>query len=217
LSASQGRGLIRGLYAVTPDNLDTPRLIELTAAALGGGARVVQYRNKSGDSAAMLAQARALKTLCAANGATLIVNDHIDLALAVDADGVHLGKDDGSCAEARERVGPEKIIGISCYDSLDGARAAAAGGADYVAFGSFFPSRVKPGAVRPPLDLLTRAKAELSMPIVAIGGITAANAGRLARAGAHAVAVITALFDAHDVSAAAKQLIASFESCHEPK
>ena len=217
MSASRARVLIRGLYAVTPDNVDSARLIELTTAALGGGAHVVQYRNKSGDSAAMLAQTRALKTLCAAHGATLIVNDHVDLALAADADGVHLGKDDGSCAEAREMLGPDKILGISCYDSLDAARAAAVSGADYVAFGSFFPSRVKPGAVRPPLDLLTRAKAELDVPIVAIGGITAANADRLAGAGADAVAVITALFDANDVRAAAKELIASFESRHEPK
>jgi thiamine-phosphate pyrophosphorylase len=217
LSATRARGLIRGLYAVTPDDIDTERMIELATAALVGGARVVQYRNKGGDSTTMLEQARALKTACAAHGATFIVNDHVDLALAVDADGVHLGKDDGSCAEAREMVGPEKILGISCYNSLDAARAAERSGADYVAFGSFFPSRVKPGAVRPPLDLLTRAKAELAVPVVAIGGITAENAGELARAGADAVAVISALFDANDVSGAARQLIASFESRHESK
>ena len=217
MSATRARISIRGLYAVTPDNIDTERLIKLMTAALTGGARVVQYRNKVGDSATMLAQARALKTACAAHGATFIVNDHIDLAVAVDADGIHLGKDDGSCAEARKAVGPEKLIGISCYDSLDAARAAARGGADYVAFGSFFPSRVKPGAVRPALDLLTRAKAHLAIPVVAIGGITAENAGQLARAGADAVAVISALFVAPDVSTAARQLIASFESRHEPK
>ncbi len=217
MSPTRARGSIRGLYAVTPDSIETERLIALTTAALIGGARVVQYRNKVGDSATMLAQARALKTACATHGATFIVNDHIDLAVAVEADGIHLGKDDGSCAEARKALGAEKLIGISCYDSLNAARTAERSGADYVAFGSFFPSRVKPGAVRPPLDLLTRAKAELAAPIVAIGGITAENAGQLARAGADAIAVISALFDMPDVAAAARKLIASFESRHEPK
>jgi thiamine-phosphate pyrophosphorylase len=212
LSGHQGRNVIRGVYAVTPDSTDTHKLLALTTAALQGGVRVVQYRNKLASRTAMLGQVRALKDACSSYGAALIVNDYIDTALAGGADGVHLGKEDRSCAEARSALGPDKIIGISCYDDIDNARKAVAVGADYVAFGSFFPSRVKPGAVRAPVDLLTRAKAELEVPIVAIGGITAENAGALVRAGADAVAVISALFDAPDVAAAARRLNASFES-----
>jgi thiamine-phosphate pyrophosphorylase len=165
--------------------------------------------------AILLEQARALKDLCVTHRATFIVNDHVDIAAEVDADGVHVGKDDPVYADARKLVGPGKIIGISCYRDLDNAKAAQRDGADYVAFGSFFASRVKPGAVRAPLDLLTRAKAELSVPVVAIGGITPENAAQLARAGADAIAVISALYDAHDVAGAAQKLIASFESRHE--
>ena len=206
---------VRGLYAVTPDTPDTQRVVELTRAALAGGARVVQYRNKVAPRSLLLQQARALKELCAAHGATFIVNDYVDIALELDADGIHIGKDDPVYAEARQAVGPDKIIGVSCYRSLDNARAAQAGGADYVAFGSFFASRVKPGAVRAPLDLLTQAKAELSVPVVAIGGITPENAQQLGRAGADAIAVITALYDVADVTAAARKLVASFETPHE--
>jgi thiamine-phosphate pyrophosphorylase len=194
---------------------DTQRLVELTRAALAGGARVVQYRNKVAPRALLLEQARSLKELCAAHGATFIVNDYVDIALELDADGIHIGKDDPVYAEARKTVGPDKIIGVSCYRSLDNARAAQASGADYVAFGSFFASRVKPGAVRAPLDLLTQAKAQLAVPVVAIGGITPENAPQLGRAGADAIAVISALYDVPDVTAAAQKLIASFETPHE--
>jgi len=212
LSATRARLWVRGLYAVTPDIADTERLLQLTRAALSGGVRVVQYRNKVASLATLLAQARELKNLCAAHGAALIVNDYVDVAIEADADGIHVGRDDRSCIDAREAVGADKIVGVSCYDNLENARAAERNGADYVAFGSFFPSRVKPGAVRPTVDLLTKAKAELTVPIVAIGGITAENAGQLGRAGADAVAVISALFEATDVTAAARKVIASFES-----
>ncbi|HYC47068.1 MAG TPA: thiamine phosphate synthase [Burkholderiales bacterium] len=194
---------IAGLYAVTPDTEDTARLIRLVEATLEGGARIVQYRNKIAAPALKLAQARALKAVCVEHDALFIVNDDVGVAREVDADGVHVGRDDPALATARETLGREKVIGVSCYRSLALAREAQGAGADYVAFGSFFPSRVKPGAVRAPVELLTDAKRELSVPVVAIGGITAANGGELVRAGADALAVISALFDADDVTAAA--------------
>lgn len=201
---------ISGLYAVTPDLADTPRLTAMAAAALAGGARLLQYRNKSAAPAARLAQARALLALCRKFRVPLIVNDHLELALAVDADGLHLGAEDGSLAAARERLAAGKILGASCYDRLELALEAVGRGADYVAFGSFFPSSVKPGAVRAPLDLLREAKRRLSVPVVAIGGITPENAPQLIAAGADGIAVVSALFGTDDVGAAARRFSALF-------
>lgn len=201
---------ISGLYAVTPDVADTPRLIATAQAALAGGARLLQYRNKSAAPALRLAQARALLALCRKFRVPLIVNDHPDLALAADADGVHLGADDGSLAAARTQLGPARLLGASCYDRLELALEAERIGADYVAFGSFYPSRVKPGAVRAPLALLREARRHLSIPVVAIGGITHENAPQLIAAGAHCVAVVSALFDADDVRLAARRFSALF-------
>jgi thiamine-phosphate pyrophosphorylase len=194
-----------GLYAVTPDITDTADLVARVEAALAGGASAIQYRNKAADPAQRRAQAAALARVHALRGGLYIVNDDAALAAAVGADGVHVGEDDGSVAAARELLGPERIIGISCYDDFERARAGVAAGADYVAFGSFFPSSVKPGARRPPVALLERG-ASLGVPVVAIGGITAENAGVLQRAGAHAVAVISAVFHAADVEAAARAI-----------
>ena len=199
-----------GLYAVTPDEPDTPRLLAAVEAALAGGARALQYRNKSADANLRLAQGRALLALCREYRRPLIINDHLDLALALDADGLHLGVEDGALAEAKTRLGGGRILGASCYDRLESALEAQRAGATYVAFGSFFPSSVKPGAVRAPLSLLAAARAELSVPIVAIGGITHDNAPRLIEAGAHGVAVISALFGAPDVRAAARDFSALF-------
>ncbi len=194
----------RGLYAITDATLiPDARLVETVAQAIDGGARAVQYRDKRADAALRLAQAAALNALCRACGVPLIVNDDVALAAAVGAAGVHVGRDDAALAAARARLGPEAIVGVSCYDSLERARAAAAGGADYVAFGAFFPSATKPNAVRASLALLRAARAELALPIVAIGGITADNAAPLVAAGADALAVIGALFGAADVRAAA--------------
>lgn len=195
---------MRGLYAVTPDIADTQLLLRKTALALEGGARVVQYRNKSADAALRLAQARALRTLTREFTASLIVNDDAALAAAVAADGVHLGDTDGSVASARALLGARKIIGVSCYNQLSRARAAVAAGADYVAFGAFFPSGVKPQAVRADMDLLRIAHAELGVPVVAIGGISVQNGTALLTAGADALAIISALFDAPDIRAAAQ-------------
>ncbi|MFZ5557051.1 MAG: thiamine phosphate synthase [Pseudomonadota bacterium] len=206
---------VAGLYAITPDTEDTPMLLAKVEAALRGGTRWLQYRSKRTDVDARVRQARALRQLCTRHGARLIVNDDADLALAVDADGVHLGAADGSIAETRRRLGPDRVIGASCYDRLDLAERAVGEGADYVAFGSVFASAVKPGAVRAPLTLLSRARGQLDVPIVAIGGVSADNAGAAIAAGAHAVAVISAVFDAPDVEAAARSIVQLFASRSE--
>lgn len=197
------RDAVRGLYAVTPELDDTDLLLAKVRAALEGGAQLVQYRSKSAGAPRFREQASALKLLCAEFERPLIVNDRIDLALEINADGAHLGAADGSLLEARLRLGPQRILGASCYDSLQRAREALAQGADHVAFGSFFPSAVKPDAAAAQLALLTAARRQLDAPIVAIGGINHANAPRLIEAGADAIAVISALFDASDVRAAA--------------
>ena len=201
---------ICGLYAVTPDIADTPNLLAAAEAALAGGARLLQYRNKSASTALKLLQGQALLALCRKYHVPLIINDHLDLALALDADGLHLGAEDRSLTAARARLGPEKILGASCYDRLERAQEAERLGADYVAFGSFFPSSVKPGAVCAPLALLGNAKRRLSTPVVAIGGITLDNAPQLIAAGADGVAVISALFGADDVKLAARRFSALF-------
>ena len=202
---------IRGLYAITPDSTDTLALLAGVEAALSGGARLLQYRNKTADGALQLAQGKALLALCDKYRVPLIVNDSLDLALSLDAHGLHIGGEDGSPAQARRRLGPGKILGVSCYSRIETALAAADAGATYVAFGGFFPSTVKPGRKkRTPVDLLGQARRQLKLPVVAIGGITLDNAPRLIAAGADAVAVITALFGAVDVRAAARGFDALF-------
>jgi len=203
---------IAGLYALTPDLLDTDELIARVTAAIAGGAAALQYRNKIASPPLRRAQALALRDLCAARGTIFIVNDDVNLAYAVDADGVHLGRDDVPLVRARQRLGSTAIIGASCYDSLERAAAAVAGGADYVAFGSFFPSTIKPDAVRVEAALLTAAKVRWNVATVAIGGITPATAPALIAAGADALAVITAVFDAPDVTAAAKAFRDAFDA-----
>lgn len=207
------RARLRGLYAVTPDETDTARLSAAVEAAIAGGANAVQYRNKTATAAMRDQQAAALARVCAARRVLFIVNDDTALARAVDADGVHLGEDDGDLAAARRVLGTGKLIGVSCYDDLDRARAQAASGADYVAFGSFFPSQVKPHARRPDVTLLTRAR-DLGVPVVAIGGITADHARSLATAGADAVAVISAVF-AHDDPADIELAAAAIAACFD--
>jgi thiamine-phosphate pyrophosphorylase len=202
----RGRALrLAGLYAVTPDLADTADLVARAKAAVAGGASAIQYRNKSARSAEREQQAAALARALAGSGTLFIVNDDPRLAAAVDADGVHVGEDDGDLAQVRAIVGAERIVGVSCYNEYPKAEAATAAGADYVAFGSFFPSHVKPEARHADVALLARA-GTLGVPVVAIGGITAENAGSLERAGAHAVAVISAVFDAPDVEAAARAI-----------
>lgn len=200
-----------GLYVITDaDCLPPARLLDGVAQALAGGARLVQYRDKSDDHARRLAQAKALTALCRRHGTPLIVNDDIALARDSGADGVHLGRDDGDISVAREWLGPEAVIGVSCYDDWSRARTAADAGADYVAFGSFFESSTKPNAVRADLDLLRRAKQQLSCPAAAIGGVTPANGAELVAAGAAMLAVIRGVFAADDIAAAAADYAALF-------
>jgi len=199
----------RGLYAIT----DGPRsdLIEVCTAAIAGGAAMLQYRDKTRDDARRREEAAALSSLCAKSKIPLIVNDDVELAAAVGAAGVHLGEDDADIASTRARLGPNAIIGVSCYDSLERARELAASGADYLAFGAFFPSPTKPHARAATLELLRDAWA-LNLPLVAIGGITAANGAALIDAGADFLAVISAVFGARDVREAARELSALFDS-----
>ena len=187
---------LRGLYAITPEG---PGLIEKVRAALEGGVSLLQYRNK----AARLSEAQALAALARRYHVPLIVNDDVDLALEIGAQGVHLGRDDGDLAIARRKM-KGKILGASCYDDLEAARAAVRAGADYVAFGSVFASPTKPGAVRAPLGLFEEAKS-LKVPLAAIGGITLENAPAVIAAGAGLLAVISDLFDAPDIKSRALQ------------
>ena len=197
----------QGLYAIT----DGPRVDLLAAceAALDGGATLLQYRDKTHDAPRRFAEARALVSLCSRFGVPLIVNDDVELAAAVRAAGVHLGEDDVDVASARGRLGADAIIGVSCYDSLDRARTLAAAGADYLAFGAFHPSPTKPNARTATPALLREAK-PLGVPLVAIGGITAANGATLIDAGASYLAVISAVFGTRDVRGAARSFAVLF-------
>lgn len=203
---------VSGLYAVTPDLTDTDALTGKVEAALRGGARVVQYRNKSIAASASCKQAVQIARLCRRSGALFIVNDSIETARLSGADGVHLGRDDATVAQARAELGAGKLIGVSCYNDLDRARMAQSQGADYVAFGSFFASATKPLAVRAELELLRSAATELAVPIVAIGGIDQNNAAGLIAAGADAIAVVGALFDSGDIEAQARRFVRLFQS-----
>ena len=193
--------MIRGLYAVTTECED---IAEKLIDALEGGAGIVQYRSKSSNRDLKRKQALTIKSLCDRHCVPLIVNDDIDLAVEIGADGAHIGIDDGPIREARIKLG-KRILGVSCYDRLDLALEAEMLGADYVAFGSFFPSVTKPDAARASPDLLQMAKLSIKIPVVAIGGITLENGAGLVACGADALAVITALFDAPDIRIAANR------------
>jgi thiamine-phosphate pyrophosphorylase len=197
--------MISGLYAITRETDNTAELLTEVAAALCGGASVVQYRDKSGDIARQHEQASELLDLCHQFNVPLIINDSLRLADLVGADGVHIGRDDGVMREARLILGPDKIIGVSCYQSIELALKAQAAGADYVAFGSFFPSATKPDAPLAEMALLQQATQQIHIPIVAIGGIALDNASSLIDAGADAIAVISALFESEDVAVTARQ------------
>lgn len=199
-----------GLYAITDAALvPSERLPAAVEQALLGGARLIQYRDKSADQERRRREARALLALCRAHAAPLLINDDVELAAAVGADGVHLGQDDMDPATARRRLGATAIIGVSCYNRLETALAAA--GADYVAFGSFFASAVKPAAARAEPELLRQARRALPLPIAAIGGVTPANGKALIAAGADYLAVISGVFGQADIQAAARAYAALFE------
>jgi thiamine-phosphate pyrophosphorylase len=191
---------LAGLYAITPDEPDTGILTRKVGQALQGGAAIVQYRNKSAGPELRREQGHALAALCRDAKACFIVNDDLALALELDADGVHLGAEDGDLASARKLIGQGKLLGASCYDRIDLAQTAAQASVDYLAFGSVFGSLTKPAAVRAPLAIFAEARRRFSMPLVAIGGITLQNAPQVFAAGADAVAVISDLFEAADIT-----------------
>jgi len=204
------RERLAGLYAVTPECDNAEQLVARVAESIAGGAVLVQYRAKKAGGAAALLQARLIAETCRSAGVPLIINDSIALAMAVQADGVHVGRDDATVREARIAL-PRGLIGVSCYADPERARAAARDGADYVAIGSMFNSSTKPGAVRAPLAALAHARLASGLPVAAIGGITADNAGELVAAGADLLAVISALFDAPDVRLTAQRLSRHFD------
>ena len=199
----------QGLYAIT----DGPRddLLAAARAALEGGAAMLQYRDKTRDADRRLRETRALASLCRASAMPLIINDDVELARASGAAGVHLGEDDADIADARAAVGTDAIIGVSCYDSLQRARDAAAAGADYLAFGAFFPSITKPRARHATPDVLRDAR-QFGLPRVAIGGITPENGKSLIAAGADYLAVVSGVFGASDIRAAARRYAQLFDA-----
>lgn len=208
------RPRLRGLYAITPDGLATAELVARVRSALQGGAALIQYRAKSLDPQLALEQASGLLACCREARVPLIINDSPELAIAVGADGVHLGRDDVPVRLVRAAL-PQAILGVSCYDDPSLVEAAAREGADYVAIGSVFPSSTKPGAVHAPLELLAQARRAGGLPVAAIGGIDATNARMAVAAGADLVAVISAVFNAPDVRAAARAIADCFpESLH---
>ncbi|PSL10495.1 thiamine-phosphate diphosphorylase [Marinobacterium halophilum] len=192
---------LQGLYGLTDAQLmpTDSAMLEQVEAALRGGMRLLQYRDKSTDAARRLRQARALLELCRQYDCPLLINDDVELARASSADGVHLGQQDGSVAAARDHLGSHALIGQTCHDRIELAHKAVREGADHVAFGAFFPSRTKPGAQQAPLQLLQTARAQLDVPVVAIGGISVDNAHQVVAAGADLIAVVHALFAAEDI------------------
>lgn len=219
MPASPERKLpLSGVYALTPDDNLLPRLSALVESALQGGVKWVQYRNKIASAALRKAQASELLRLCNAYGAKLIVNDDVWLAVEIGAHGAHLGRDDlpgGSLQTARNALGPKRILGVSCYDDLARAEVAVDAGADYIAFGSMFPSVTKPQATRASLDLVAEAKRRFKVPVVGIGGITTKNAPQLLAAGADMIAVLTDLFDAMDIRKQAEKFQKLFKDHHQ--
>jgi len=201
---------MKGLYLVTPDWTDTTRLLDATGRALEAGAALVQYRNKTASEALRREQAAALLALCRQHDRPLVINDHVDLCLQLGADGVHVGGLDAPVAAVRAALGPDKIVGASCYGQLALARSAQDAGASYVAFGGFYPSKVKVYEVSTPPGIVAQAKGQLTVPVVVIGGMTVANARPLVESGADLVAAISSVYLAEDASAAVREFAAMF-------
>jgi len=201
---------LRGLYVVTPDWDDTKKLLAISEQALKGGAALLQYRHKTASDALRRQQAEELFALCRRYRVPFIINDFVQLCLDIDADGIHVGGTDKSVAEVRALVGPDVILGSSCYGDLALAHAAEKAGASYVAFGGFYPSRVKKYPVTTPQTIVTDWKAQGKVPSVVIGGMTSDNAAPLVTNGADMVAAISAVYMAPDPEAAAHQFAQLF-------
>lgn len=202
---------ISGLYAITPEILDTGALVDVTKQVLAGGVQLIQYRNKIAGHLLLREQAEQLLQHCRAYGIPLIINDHLDIAIELDADGLHVGQDDISVSTARHQLGRNKIIGVSCYNRLDLAIQAQEEGADYVAFGAFFTSLTKLNTFTAPINLLCQAKQKISVPIVCIGGIDLSNAMTLIEHGCDAIAVSNSLFQVKDIQSTTEQFSGLFK------
>ncbi len=202
---------MRGLYLITPNWDDTDRLLALTKRALDAGVALLQYRHKDASAALRLDQAAALLALCRSYAVPLVINDFVELCQAVGADGVHVGGTDASVAQVRSALGPDKIVGASCYGDLALAQAAQRSGASYVAFGGFYPSLVKKYAVTTQAAIVGQAKACIALPCVLIGGMTPENAAPLVARGADMVAAISSVYLAPDVTAAVHRFTELFE------
>lgn len=201
--------LLKGLYIVTPDWDDTDKLLRTTGQALQGGANIVQYRHKNATPELRREQAAALLKLCRQFNKPFIINDHLDLCLELDADGLHVGGTDAPVAQVREELGADKIVGASCYGDLALAERAWREGASYVAYGGFFPSRVKKYPVTTSPSIVAQSKAALPLPVCVIGGMTAENSAPLRQQGADMVAVISAVHFAEDVLVATRSFVSS--------
>jgi thiamine-phosphate pyrophosphorylase len=204
--------MMKGLYIVTPDWDDTQKLLEITELALKGGAAVVQYRHKTANAGLRREQAECLLSLCRSYERPLIINDYVDLCMELDADGVHVGGTDQAVAEVRAAIGADKIVGASCYGDLELARNAHAAGASYVAFGGFYPSRVKKYPVTTPVSIIADSHAQVPLPVTVIGGMTVDNAAPLVAAGADMVAAISSVYLAADPQAVAQRFSGLFPS-----
>ncbi len=201
---------MKGLYLVTPDWDDTEALIKATEIALTVGVGLLQYRHKTASGELRVEQASALLKLCRQHNVPFIVNDHIDLCIELDADGIHVGGTDASVAVVRTLLGKDKILGASCYGDFALAEQAQIAGASYVAFGGFYPSRVKKYEVSTPASIVSKAKAELTVPVCVIGGMTPENAQPLVKEGADMVAAISSVYSAADIATAVREFAALF-------
>jgi thiamine-phosphate pyrophosphorylase len=196
---------MQGLYLVTPNWDDTEQLLAVTEQALRAGVALLQYRHKDASPALRREQGGALRELCHRYSVPFLVNDHVALCRELGADGVHLGGTDAPLAEVRAALGPNKLIGASCYGELARAEAAQAAGASYVAFGGFYPSRVKQYAVTTRPAILRQAREVIRLPLCVIGGMTPDNAAPLVAEGAQLVAAISSVYQADDAAAAVRQ------------
>jgi thiamine-phosphate pyrophosphorylase len=202
---------MKGLYLVTPDWDDTQKLLAVSDAALRGGVALLQYRHKTAGVELRKEQAARLQALCKQHGCPFIINDHVDLCMELDADGVHVGGTDESVAQVRAVIGRNKILGASCYGSIELARDAHQAGASYVAFGGFYPSRVKKYPITTPPEIVAQSRAEIPVPNVVIGGMTQENAVPLVAQGADMVAAISSVYLADDPEAAARGFAGLFK------
>lgn len=203
---------LHGLYAITDPELMGDDLIHKVQLAIEGGINILQYRNKTATLEQQESEAKSLATLCHNNNVLFIINDDVELAIKVNANGVHLGQKDAGIKQARQQLGKNKIIGITCHNKIELARQAQEHGADYIAFGRFFTSLTKPNAPQADLPLLTEARKVITIPIVAIGGITHESASSLLQEGADMLAVIQGLFGQDDILEATQQFVKIIDS-----